>query len=148
MSLALVIVHYRTGEALARLMGSLASARPAPVSGIVVVNNSGEPIDAEISGSPWPARVIVPGRNVGYARGVNAGIRAVPEGDVLILNPDVRVFPGSIEALAAAAERHPKAGILAPRLENPDGTLQLSARRFYNWRTLLLRRMPLGPFVA
>lgn len=148
MSLALVIVHYRTREPLARLMASLAAARPAPVTEIVVVNNSGESVEAETSGSPWPVRVIVPGRNVGYARGVNAGIRAVPQGDVLILNPDVRVFPGSIEALAAAAEQHPRAGILAPRLENPDGTLQLSARRFYNWKTLLLRRMPLGPFVA
>src|SRR5439155_455892 len=31
-------------------------------------------------------------------------------------------------------------------LLNPDGTLQLSARRFYNWKTLLLRRAPLGPY--
>ncbi|HET7497908.1 MAG TPA: glycosyltransferase family 2 protein [Candidatus Eisenbacteria bacterium] len=148
MALALVIVHYRTGDALARLLASLAATRPAPVSEIVVVNNSGEPIDAVLAGSPWPVRVIAPGRNVGYARGVNAGIRAVGDRDVLVLNPDIQILPGAIEALVAAAEAHPRAGILAPRLENLDGTLQLSARRFYNWKTLLLRRMPLGPFVA
>jgi len=150
-ALALVIVHYRTGDALTRLFASLAAARPEPVSEIVVVNNSGEPLEdviATMAGAPWPVREIRPGRNVGYARGVNAGIRAAGEGDVLVLNPDIQVRPGAIEALVRAAAEHPRAGIVAPRLENLDGTLQLSARRFYNWRTLLLRRLPLGPFVA
>ncbi|MGE5180325.1 MAG: glycosyltransferase [Bacteroidota bacterium] len=148
MPLAIVIVHYRTPEALARLFASLAAALPKPLSEIVVVNNSGEPLDDVVAGSPWPTRVLRPGKNLGYARGVNEGIRAVPDGDVLVLNPDIQVLPGAIEALVAAAAARPRAGILAPRLQNPDGTLQLSARRFYNWRTLLLRRMPLGPFVA
>ena len=147
MALALVIVNYRTGDALARLVASLQKARP-PISEIVVVNNSGESLEAAVAGSPWPVRILAPGQNVGYARGVNAGIRAVADGDVLVLNPDIQVLPGAIETLIAAAAAHPGAGILAPRLENPDGTLQLSARRFYNWKTLLLRRMPLGPFTA
>ncbi|HEU5309881.1 MAG TPA: glycosyltransferase family 2 protein, partial [Candidatus Eisenbacteria bacterium] len=107
------------------------------------VNNSGEPIDDLAASSGWPVRVLDPKRNLGYARGVNAGIRAASEEDLLILNPDVAVEPGSIEALERAAHACPRAGILAPRLLNPDGTLQLSARRFYNWRTLLLRRAPL-----
>jgi len=149
-SLSLIIVHYRTGEALARLAASLAEARPRPVREIIVVNNSGEPVEEFLAGagSAWPVRIVNPGRNVGYARGVNAGIRAAAEGDVLILNPDVRVLQGSVEALVQAADAHPRAGIVAPRLMNADGTLQLSARRFYNWMTLLLRRIPLGPFVA
>jgi N-acetylglucosaminyl-diphospho-decaprenol L-rhamnosyltransferase len=109
----------------------------------VIVNNSGEAIDDLLQGLPWPARVLHPGRNLGYARGVNEGIRAAREEDLLILNPDVRALPGSIDALARAAREHPRAGLLAPKLLNPDGTLQLSARRFYNWRTLLLRRAPI-----
>src|SRR5439155_909697 len=110
------------------------------------VNNSAEPIEDLVRDLPWPARVIAPGRNLGYARGVNEGIRAAKEDRVLILNPDLLVRPGSIEALERCADEHPRAGILAPKLLNPDGTLQLSARRFYNWKTLLLRRAPLGPY--
>ncbi|HEX7078719.1 MAG TPA: glycosyltransferase [Candidatus Eisenbacteria bacterium] len=146
MGLSIIVVHYRTADALGRLLASLREAAPAPVREIVVVNNSGEALDAVVAGAGWPLRVIAPGRNVGYARGVNAGIRAASGEDVLILNPDVQVESGSIEALARAAERNPRAGLLAPRLENPDGTLQLSARRFYNWKTLLLKRAPLGPW--
>jgi len=142
----LVVVHYLTREPLARLLASLRSAAPEPLREIVVVNNSGEAIDDLLLDLPWPARVLVSGRNLGYARGVNAGLRAASEEDVLILNPDVVVVPGSIEALARCAADRPRAGIVAPRLAHSDGRLQYSARRFYNWRTLLLRRAPLGPW--
>ena len=144
MGLSLIVVHYWTREALERLFASLREAKPAPLREIVIVNNSGESLDDLVASTGWPTRVLEPGRNLGYARGVNAGIRAATAEDVLIVNPDVRVRPGAVETLAASAAEHPRAGILAPRLWNPDGTLQLSARRFYNWKTLLLRRAPLG----
>jgi N-acetylglucosaminyl-diphospho-decaprenol L-rhamnosyltransferase len=144
MGLSLIVVHYETGEALRRLLDSLRRAAPAPLREILIVNNSGEPLDEVVRGAGWPTRVLDMGRNVGYARGVNAGIREAREADVLIVNPDVQVLPGAIEALTRAAAAHPRAGILAPRLTHPDGALQLSARRFYNGRTLLLRRLDPG----
>ncbi len=145
MGLTLVVVHYRTREPLARLLASLRAARPEPLREIVIVNNSGEPLDDLASGSGFPTRVLSPGENLGYARGVNLGIRAATEEDILILNPDIQVLPGSVEALVRCAEERPRAGIVAPKLVFPDGTLQLSVRRFYNAKTLLLRRLPLGP---
>ncbi len=145
MGVALVVVHYRTREPLSRLLASLRAARPAPIREIVIVNNSGEPLDDLAATSGLPTRILSPGKNLGYAKGVNLGIRAATEEDVLILNPDVQVTPGAVEALVRCAEERPRAGIVAPKLVFPDGTLQLSARRFYNARTLLLRRLPLGP---
>jgi N-acetylglucosaminyl-diphospho-decaprenol L-rhamnosyltransferase len=147
-SVTLVIVHYRSRDALARLLESLKAAKPRPLREIVIVNNSGEPLEDLVLGAGWPVRILAPGRNLGYARGVNEGIRAAGEEDVLILNPDVQVTPGSLESLEAAAQSNPRAGIVAPKLLNPDGTLQLSARRFYTGRALLLRRVPLGPLAA
>jgi N-acetylglucosaminyl-diphospho-decaprenol L-rhamnosyltransferase len=143
----LVVVHYRTREPLQRLLASIRETRPAPLREIVIVNNSGEPLEDLATAGGLPTRILVPGSNWGYARGVNHGIRAATEEDVLVLNPDVVVTPGSVEALVRCAERHPRAGIVAPRLHNPDGTLQLSARRFYNATTLLLRRLPFGRLV-
>lgn len=148
MSVSLVVVHYRSLPALTRLLRSLRDSRPAPLREILIVNNSGEPLEDLVLDSPWPVRLMVPGRNLGYARGVNEGIRAAREDQVLILNPDILVSPGSIEELVRCAEARPRAGIVAPRLVNQDGTLQLSARRFYTWKTLLLRRAPLGPYAA
>jgi N-acetylglucosaminyl-diphospho-decaprenol L-rhamnosyltransferase len=146
--ISLIIVHYDTRAALERLLRSLREADPAPLRELIVVNNSGDPIEDLLRELPWPARALSPGRNLGYARGVNEGIRAARQDQVLILNPDILVRRGSMEALARCAEEHPRAGIIAPKLLNSDGTLQLSARRFYNWKTLLLRRAPLGPYAA
>jgi hypothetical protein len=147
-SVSLVVVHYRSREALERLLASLRAARPRSLQEILIVNNSGEPIEDLAPTAGWPVRILSPGRNLGYARGVNEGIRAAAGEDLLILNPDVQVTPGSIEALERAADAHPRAGIVAPKLVNPDGTLQHSARRFYTGKTLVLRRAPLGPLAA
>ena len=142
MGATLVVVHYRSRDALQRLVESVRDFAPPSVREIVAVNNSGEPIEDLLQGAGRPFRVLSPGRNLGYARGVNEGVRVAAEEDLLILNPDVKIQPGAVEALERAAAAYPRAGILAPKLLNQDGTLQLSARRFYNWKTLLMRRAP------
>jgi GT2 family glycosyltransferase len=77
------------------------------------------------------ARVIRSPRNEGYGRGNNLGIRAADAEYVLVVNPDVVLEPGAAAALLAAAERYPEAGMLAPRIVEPDG------RFFYQPRSLL-----------
>src|SRR5215212_2254797 len=70
---------------------------------IVVDNASSDGTADAITG----ADVIRNERNLGYAGGMNVGIRAALERGadaVLLLNNDVEVEPGAIAALAAAAE--------------------------------------------
>ena len=68
------------------------------------------------------------GRNGGFSAGVNAGIAAAPGGDVLVLNADIRLRPGSVRRLREALAV-PGTGIAVPRLLGADGELQLSLRR-------------------
>lgn len=70
-------------------------------------------------------------RNEGYGRAANAGARATDTEFVLVMNPDIVLDPGAIVALVAAAERYPDAGMLAPRIVEPDG------RFFFQPRSLL-----------
>jgi N-acetylglucosaminyl-diphospho-decaprenol L-rhamnosyltransferase len=46
---------------------------------------------------------------------------------VLISNPDIVYRPGAVDALLAAAERHPRAAFVIPRLTYEDGSTQTSA---------------------
>ena len=72
---------------------------------------------------------LVEAPNDGYAAGINRGARAADDADaLLILNPDVRLDPGSVPPLLACLDR-PGVGIAAPRVHEPDGTLHLSLRR-------------------
>ena len=49
---------------------------------------------------------------------------------MLVLNPDTVATPGAVRALVDFADAHPEAGVVAPRLLNSDGSLQLTARAF------------------
>jgi N-acetylglucosaminyl-diphospho-decaprenol L-rhamnosyltransferase len=69
--------------------------------------------------------------NEGYGRAANSGARAADTELLLVMNPDIVLDPGAVEALLAAAEQYPDAGMLAPRIVEPDG------RFFFQPRSLL-----------
>ena len=62
---------------------------------------------------------------------------------VLLLNPDVECLPGFLDTLVAFMDEHPDVGIAAPKLLNPDGTLQPSCRRFSTPASILIRGLHL-----
>jgi len=99
-----VVVSYRSGALAARALDSM--RRDAAASGLsletIAVVNSGDGAEARaLDGAA--DRVLVPARNLGYAGGLNAGLREA-RGDVAVLsNPDVLVRPGALEALRREA---------------------------------------------
>jgi GT2 family glycosyltransferase len=99
-----VVVSYRSGALAVRAIRSL--RRDAEGSGLsletIAVVNTDDPQEARaLEGAA--DRVLVPGRNLGYAGGLNAGARAA-SGEILVLsNPDVLVRPGALTVLAGAA---------------------------------------------
>ncbi|MFL5114191.1 MAG: glycosyltransferase family 2 protein [Microvirga sp.] len=70
-------------------------------------------------------------QNEGYGRAANLGARACETAFILIMNPDIVLDAGAVPALLQAAERYPDAGMLAPRIVEPDG------RFFFQPRSLL-----------
>jgi GT2 family glycosyltransferase len=143
--LGIVIVHYNTPDDLARLLESLRSETTSCPHEVVVVDNASttpglEGLQEQFKEVRWLRNA----ENVGYGRGCNQGMAALPADYHLILNPDIVVLPGSLAALLAFADRHPRAGLIGPQLLNEDGTIQESCRRFYTLKTLLLRRTVLG----
>lgn len=80
----------------------------------------------------------------GFARNNNIGAAQASGKYILILNPDIILSPGTIDGLHRFLESHAEAGIVAPRLENPDGSLQFSVRRFPTLRILLSRILTRG----
>lgn len=78
--------------------------------------------------------------NLGFSRAANKGIRESTGRYVLLLNPDTRILPGSLEELVGFMDRHPETGIGGAKLLYPDGSLQLSCRRFPRYSFLLFGR--------
>jgi hypothetical protein len=86
--------------------------------------------------------------NSGFSGGHNQGIAAGTGDYVLILNSDAELRPGCLDTLVAAAEADPGAGLVAPRLEDPDGTVQTSCFRFPSAASEVIRGAGSGPVTA
>jgi N-acetylglucosaminyl-diphospho-decaprenol L-rhamnosyltransferase len=89
------------------------------------------------------ARASVNARPASFAANQNALARATESRYVLLLNPDCIVRQSSVPRLVEIADAHPRAGVVGPRLLDPDGTLQRSRRRFPTVAGTLVRRTPL-----
>ena len=136
-----VVVSYRSAPLTARAIALLRedTARAGEGFEAVAVVNSEDP--EEVRAVSDVADVTIdPGRNLGYAGGLNRGFAAA-RGDVLFLmNPDVAVLPGAVAALAACVRTvspvlagpvtylDPDAAVLIPSFEEP-GPLDLARRR-------------------
>lgn len=128
--LAVIIVTYNSAEVVTKCLDALPAAlgEIGPVR-VLVVDNASQDGTLDVVTRVAPHVEIVPRRsNDGFAAGVNAGLAAVPGCDVLILNPDIRLAPGSVAALRTAL-RAPGTGIVVPRLINASGQNYSSLRR-------------------
>ena len=72
--------------------------------------------------------------NLGFAAGLNTLLARSDAPWFLALNSDAWPEPGAIATLVRAAEDHPGAALIAPRLERPDGALEHSTPRFPSLR--------------
>jgi N-acetylglucosaminyl-diphospho-decaprenol L-rhamnosyltransferase len=141
---SILLVCYRTPDLLERCLAALAAAGGRARCETLVIDN--EPLDErarELAGRHGAIYVRHP-RNLGLGRALNDGMRRAQGRHFLILNPDVEVLPGAIDAMVAFLDAHPGAGLVGPQLLDPDGTLQYSARTFYTLKVILLRRTFLG----
>jgi hypothetical protein len=140
---SVVIVNYRSGKLLDGCLESVTQALDGLKFEILIVNNDSVQNLAPVSARAWPnTRIIQNTSNLGFGAAANRGVRQSRGDSLLLLNPDVRVLPGSIEALVKTLRKYPSAALVLPRLQNPDGSLQYSCRRFYDYGTLIARRGP------
>ena len=123
---AVVIVNWNAGEALARCVGSL--REHAPGARVVVVDNGSGDDSVAMARRAHPELALLANRrNVGLAAGNNQGIAATAEPFVLISNPDIEYTAGALDALLDVMARRPRAAFVVARPERADGTLQTAA---------------------
>jgi GT2 family glycosyltransferase len=124
-----ILVNFNAGEDLRHALRSLADEMGSRSWEGVVVDNASTDGSAEIALEFAPAVTLVRNaRNVGFGRGVNQGLIRARAPLVLIMNPDCRLEPAAVDRLAGALTGHPSCAIVGPRILDPDGTEQGSAR--------------------
>jgi N-acetylglucosaminyl-diphospho-decaprenol L-rhamnosyltransferase len=126
---ACVVVDYHAGV---HLHDAAVSMLAEGADEFVVVDNAGGDESRHALGDLAEAVVVVePSRNLGFGAGVNRGVAALGECDIVVIaNPDVVAHRGALGVLVAALEAHPNWAIVGPTIVNEEGTVYPSVRRF------------------
>jgi N-acetylglucosaminyl-diphospho-decaprenol L-rhamnosyltransferase len=122
-----VVVTHQTRD---EVLGALESLRSHPGPVVVVDAGSTDGTVAAIRAA-HPQVQVLELENIGYGRGVNAGVAALADDvDVVVAaNADVRFEPDAVKRLAGALAADLSVALVGPRVRYPDGSHQASARR-------------------
>lgn len=129
--ISIIIVSYNCQEEIARCLSSLVS----PANEIIVVDNNSKDNTTCYIKENYPEVTLIENKeNLGFARGVNLGIRKASGEYLILLNPDTEILNDGIKKLVDFASHNKNIAAIGPRLLNTDGSFQPSA---YNFPTVL-----------
>ena len=128
---SLIVVSHNTRGHLERCLSELGSGNE-----VIVVDTGSTDGSQELVRDRFPqTRLLVLAGNPGYGGALNAGIALASGRRLLVMNADTWPLPHAVERLVEFAEREPSAGVVGPRLLDPDRKLQPSVRGFPTlWR--------------
>ena len=126
-----VVVTYKSGRTV--------EVATSPFAGkdfvrVFVVDNASGDGTVDVLQS-LPVEAIALEHNGGFAHGCNVGAQAGTNPYVLFLNPDARIEAEAVQRLVDAMEADARVGAAAPRIFEPDGSLDYSLRRFPRLRS-------------
>jgi len=142
-----VLLHFRSVDLTRRCVASLDAQG---VDAVYIVDNSEDAglslsaLQQSLPAGRIRVRYLEPGINLGFARGVNIAVAAIasegPDVDLLLINSDATLAPGTVDHLRRAVVGE-TAVIAAPSIDGPTGLVP--ARTYY--RHLSGAITPVGP---
>lgn len=125
---AIIIVTYNSAGQINACLRSVLDQGSGVRQQIIVLDNASHDGTAELVRSGFPeVQIIEPGRNLGFACGVNEAVRHAQAEFVLLLNPDTEILDRAVEKVVAFARAHPHHGFYGGRTLKPDGSLEPSS---------------------
>jgi hypothetical protein len=151
---AIVIATLNARDALARNLRAIFAATTRLTCEVWVVDDGSLDGTADMVADQFPqVRLIVNGRNIGYAYSCNRAIERAGGRFIHLLNNDVELLPGTLERLADFLDANPTAGGAGSLLVDEDGLVQASAKAlptirsaFFGGRSWISRWLPNNRF--
>ena len=116
---AIVLLNWNSADMTSECIRSLYEMKAASFE-VIVVDNGSKDGSAEYLHKQFPQITILPqDHNLGFAAGCNVGMKlAMQRGFkyVLPLNNDTVVDPAFLEELLRAADEHPQAAVISPKI--------------------------------
>lgn len=131
MDLSIIIVSWKVKDLLRKnLSALLTNSQNIRLEIFVVDNNSGDGTVEMISRDFPRVKLIANGLNAGFAKANNQAIKQSKGKYILLLNPDMKVLPGTLKGMVRWMEEHQEAGVAGCRLITEGGQTIPHVRRF------------------
>jgi N-acetylglucosaminyl-diphospho-decaprenol L-rhamnosyltransferase len=128
--LSVIIVAYKSRDELPACLASIARQLPQGRVEVIVVNNSPGDGVREWAKREHPDVVVMePGANLGFGRANNLGFKSSGGACVLFLNPDTICNTRALQHCVGRVLAEKEIGMISPRLEMADGSMDLACRR-------------------
>ncbi|HET9232537.1 MAG TPA: glycosyltransferase family 2 protein, partial [Candidatus Eisenbacteria bacterium] len=153
--LSVIVVTYNSAEQIELCLDSLRSALAhwGGQGEILVVDNASSDDTGRLVGRDQDVRLLRQPFNLGFAAGVNAGLRECRGELVLLINPDC-FFEHGLGSMVRFLETHPNVAVVGPRIIDESGTSRFYSGRFpslvnqFAQHFGLLRLFPRSSFLA
>ncbi len=123
-----ILVNYNAGNELAVALRSIQSDCAQMEWEAVVVDNASSDNSAAFVETFPRATLIRNPANLGFGRAVNQAAAVARAPRLLLMNPDCRLISGAMSTLRSVLDAEPSCAVVGPRIFDPDGTVQGSAR--------------------
>ena len=126
MELSLIIVNWNSAELLRRCLESILSSSASCDLEVLVIDNASYDGSAGMIAKEFPSVTFIQSdRNLGFAGGNNLAFQQSTGRHVLFLNPDTEMVGNALATMLTVLKTRPAAGIVGPKLVNPDLSVQI-----------------------
>lgn len=125
MDASIVIPCYGGADLTAQCLDSLASQQGGHDLQVLLVDNKNDPDTIQLAQRFRWVEVLVQERNLGFAGGVNRGLRLADRDFVMVLNNDTRAAPNLLDRLHHALASDPRIGLCAPVSNRVKGAARI-----------------------
>ncbi len=128
--LSIIIVAYKSRDEIGACLDSIPSRLIGREVETIVADNSAGEGTGELVKERFPqVTYLDPGRNLGFGCANNLGFARSQGEHVLFLNPDTVSNGAALEHCLRRLQLEPDIGLISPRLELADGSMDLACRR-------------------
>lgn len=132
MKLSVIIVNWNSAALLRRCLQSVFSSSSGRDVEVLVVDNASYDGSAEMVFREFPLVTFIQSeQNLGFAGGNNLAFQRSRGRYVLFLNPDTEIVGDALWTMLAVLKTRQDAGVVGPKLVDPDLTVQINCMRAF-----------------
>jgi GT2 family glycosyltransferase len=151
-SFDIILVNYNSTDHLLLCLRSVYQSLTKVPSKVIVIDNDSTDHVERVTAVFLDIQLIKNTTNLGFAKAVNQGIEQGSSPYVMLLNPDTSISEDFFSQVLEFMDQHPDVGTMGPKILDPDGSVQGSARSFptpltaiFGRTSLLTRLFPSNP---